>query len=126
MKNIRNIGQVSVNVQDLSRAVAFYRDVLGLQYIWETNGMAFFQCSEVRLMLTLPENQDSTFGDQTSVIYYNVHDINEAYNDLVLQGVVFKGKPHEIGKLGDRSIMMAFFNDTEGNLVAIQSEVPIK
>jgi cation transporter-like permease len=52
-----------------------------------------------------------------------VDNINEAYNDQVSLGVVFKGKPHEIGKLGDRSIMMPFFNDTEGNLVAIQSEI---
>lgn len=126
MKNIRNIGQVSVAVKDLSRAVVFYRDVLGLKYIWETNGMAFFQCGEVRLMLSLPEKRAASSGEQTSVIYYNVEDINVAYDDLVSRGAEFKGKPHEIGKLGDYSIIMAFFNDTEGNLVAIQSEVPTK
>ncbi|QQE79131.1 VOC family protein [Alicyclobacillus sp. SO9] len=125
MRIVRNIGQVSISVQDLQRAIAFYRDVLGLEYIWETGGMAFFQCGEVRLMLTVPEGEDTPSGDQTSVIYYNVDDINETYNHLVSQGVVFKGEPHEIGKLGDRSILMAFLNDTEGNLMAIQAEVPI-
>lgn len=123
MEIIHNVGQISIPVRNLARAVTFYRDVLGLQYIWETNGMAFFQCGGVRLMLSLPENQEFSFDGQNSVIYYNVNDINEAYDELISQGVVFKGKPHEIGKLGDRTIMMAFLSDTEGNLVAIQSEV---
>ncbi|WP_083511961.1 VOC family protein [Alicyclobacillus acidiphilus] len=122
MVGITKLGQVSITVRDLSRAVAFYRDVLELQYIWETNGMAFFQCGEVRLMLSLPEN--SEFDHPSSVLYYNVEDINETYNDLRSRGVEFKGKPHEIGKLGDNTIMMAFFSDTEGNVVAIQSETP--
>lgn len=126
MATISKLGQVSIAVRDLSRAVAFYRDVLELQYIWETNGMAFFQCGEVRLMLSLPENSEFNADHQSSVLYYTVEDINEAYDDLLSKGVVFKGKPHEIGKLGDRTIMMAFFSDTEGNLVAIQSETPTK
>jgi len=54
----------------------------------------------------------------------NVEDIDESYHDLLSKGVMFKGKPHEIGKLDDRTIMMAFLSDTEGNLVAIQSEIP--
>lgn len=120
MANITKLGQVSITVRDLSRAVAFYRDVLEMQYIWETNGMAFFQCGEVRLMLSLPEN--SEFDHPSSVLYYNVEDINETYNDLLSRGVEFQSKPHEIGKLSDNTIMMAFFSDTEGNLVAIQSE----
>lgn len=124
MGRIRNIGQISVTVHDLSRAIPFYRDVLGLQYIWETNGMAFFQCGEVRMMLSVPEN--SEFDHPSSVVYYNVDDISETFNDLVARGVVFKGTPHEIGKLGDRTIMMAFFSDSEGNLAAIQSEILTK
>lgn len=124
MGNIRNVGQISVTVRDLSRAITFYRDVLELEYIWETNGMAFFQCGEARLMLAVPENSD--FEHPSSVVYYNVDDINGAYHDLVSRGVVFKGPPHEIGKLGDHTIMMAFFSDSEGNVVAIQSEIPIK
>lgn len=61
MGNVRNIGQVSIAVSNLSRAVAFYRDILELQYIWETDGMAFFQCGEVRLMLSLPESKEFNF-----------------------------------------------------------------
>ena len=124
MGRIRNVGQISVTVHDLSRAIPFYRDVLGLQYIWETNGMAFFQCGEVRMMLSVPEN--SEFDHPSSVVYYNVDDISETFNDLVARGVVFQGTPHEIGKLGDRTIMMAFFSDSEGNLAAIQSEILTK
>ena len=49
---VTSIGQIAVTVQDLPRAVAFYRDALGLQYLFEASGMAFFDCSGTRLMLS--------------------------------------------------------------------------
>lgn len=119
---IQKVGQVSINVRDLQRAIAFYRDVLELQYVWQTNGMAFFTCGEVRLMLGTPE--DPNFDHPSSVLYYSVDDIQAAFHVLSTRGVVFHGPSHEIGKLGDIAVWMAFFTDSEGNTVAIQSEVP--
>lgn len=124
MTKLHSIGQVSVTVHDVDRAVKFYRDVLGLPFVWQTNGMAFFMCGDVRLMLSVPEGPE--FDGPGSVIYYAVDDIYQAYEDLGSKGVAFKGVPHEIGKLGDVTVYMAFFNDTEGNLLAIQSEVTAK
>jgi catechol 2,3-dioxygenase-like lactoylglutathione lyase family enzyme len=121
MTKLHSVGQVSITVHDLDRAVEFYRDVLELPFVWQTNGMAFFICGNVRLMLSVPERPE--FDHPGSVIYYTVDDIHRAYNELRLKGVEFHGEPHEIGKLRNVTVSMAFFNDPEGNMLAIQSEV---
>lgn len=117
---LKSVGQVSVRVNDLNRAVQFYRDILELEFVWQTNGMAFFMCGDVRLMLSVPEKPE--FDHPGSVIYYTVDDVHETYNELKLKGVEFHGRPHEIGKLGDFTVSMAFFTDSEGNTVAVQEE----
>ena len=37
-----SIGQIALTIQKLPRAVAFYRDTLGLKLLFEVSGMAFF------------------------------------------------------------------------------------
>ncbi len=78
--SISEIGQIAVIVHDLERAVLFYRDVLGLQFLFEAPGMAFFQCGGVRLMLGLPEKPE--YDHPASIIYYRVGDIDSAYETL--------------------------------------------
>ena len=67
------IGQISVNVKDLDRAVAFYRDVLGMRPLFQVPKLAFFDCGGIRLMLSPPETPE--FDHAASVIYYRVDDI---------------------------------------------------
>ena len=52
---IQSIGQVAIRARDLPAAVTFYRDVLGLEYLFEAGPLAFFMCGDVRLMLSPPE-----------------------------------------------------------------------
>jgi catechol 2,3-dioxygenase-like lactoylglutathione lyase family enzyme len=115
------IAQISVNAHDLERAVAFYRDVLGLRLLFQVPKMAFFDCGGVRLMVALPEKPE--FDHPASVIYYNVGDIGAAHAALKEKGVVFEGEPHFIAKLTTTDLWLAFFRDTEGNLLALSSEV---
>ncbi|QSO52700.1 VOC family protein [Alicyclobacillus curvatus] len=124
MTKLQRVGQISMTVHDVDRAVAFYRDVLGLPFVWQTAGMAFFMCGDVRLMLSVPEKAE--FDHPGSIIYYAVDDIYETYEELKSKGVEFHGDPHEIGKLGSVTVYMAFFNDSEGNMLAIQAEVSDK
>ena len=44
---LSSIGQISVNVHDLKKAVAFYRDTLGMKYLFEAGDLAFFDCGSV-------------------------------------------------------------------------------
>jgi len=118
---ISRLGQVSVNVHNLDRAVSFYRDSLGLPLLFTTGDLGFFNCGGVRLMLTPPEK--SEFDHPGSVLYFVVPDIQAAYRQLVAKGVAFDGEPHLIAKLPDHDLWMAFFHDTEGNLLALMNEV---
>ena len=116
------IGQIAINIKDLDRAVAFYRDVLGLTFLFQAPpSLAFFDCGGVRLMLSPPEGREH--DHPSSVIYYVVDDIHAAHADVVGRGAESVGEPHLLAKMPDHDLWMAFVNDTEGNLVGLMSEV---
>lgn len=116
------IGQIAVTVHDVPQAVAFYRDVLGMQFLSEAANMAFFQCGDIRLMLGVPEAPE--LDHPASVIYYSVDDIPKAYETLTSRGVLFETPPHLVAKMGEVDLWMGFFRDVDGNLLALMSEVP--
>jgi methylmalonyl-CoA/ethylmalonyl-CoA epimerase len=107
-----------MNVRDLQRAVAFYRDKLGVRLLFEVPPrMAFFDCDGVRLMLGLPETPE--YDHAGSVLYFRVGNLERAYAELTERGVDFKGKPHLIARMPDHELWMAFFHDSEGNTLAL-------
>jgi methylmalonyl-CoA/ethylmalonyl-CoA epimerase len=124
---VRRIGQIAVPVDDLDRAVAFYRDVLGLRLLFQAPpGLAFFECGGVRLMLSRPEGPNAS--RQSSVIYYVVDDIAAAWTAMTARGATpgaagGQAEPHLIAKLPDHDLWMAFVQDSEGNLLGLMSEV---
>jgi methylmalonyl-CoA/ethylmalonyl-CoA epimerase len=119
---LAQIGQIAVPVRDVARAVAFYRDVLGMRFLFQAPpGLAFFDCAGVRLMLDAPARAQS--NNPSSVIYYKVPDLDRAFETLQARGVAFEAKPHLIAKLPDHELWMAFFRDPDENLLALMSEV---
>jgi methylmalonyl-CoA/ethylmalonyl-CoA epimerase len=118
---IRALGQVAVNVKDVDRALAFYRDVLGLPLLLRAGNLAFFDCGGVRVMLDLPE--DERFRHPSSVLYYRVDDLQAAFERLRDLGVPVESEPHLIARMPDHDLWMAFFQDTEENFFALMSEV---
>jgi methylmalonyl-CoA/ethylmalonyl-CoA epimerase len=119
---LSRIGQIAVVVRDVPRAVAFYRETLGMRLLFEAPpSMAFFDCGGVRLMLGLPEGPDS--DRIAAVIYYAVDDIQAATATLKERGVLFDQEPHLIAKLPHAELWMAFFRDPDRNLLALMSEV---
>jgi catechol 2,3-dioxygenase-like lactoylglutathione lyase family enzyme len=119
---LARIGQIAVVVHDLARATAFYRDILGMRFLFEAPPkMAFFDCSGIRLMLSLPENAE--FDHPASVIYYTVDDIHAAAAALESRGVAFEGPPHVVARLPHADLWMAFLRDPDRNLLALMSEV---
>jgi methylmalonyl-CoA/ethylmalonyl-CoA epimerase len=117
---LSKIGQISMNAKDLARATAFYRDRLGLPYLFSAGTLAFFDCGGTRLMLGLAESPE--FDHAGSVLYFNVSDIDAAYSTMKQRGVVFLGEPHLIAKMPDHELWMAFFRDSEDNTLAIMAE----
>ena len=118
---LSKIGQISMNARDFDRAVTFYRDTLGLRFLFTAPPhLAFFDCDGVRLLLDMPE--DKEFDHPGSILYFAVDDINAMHQMLVSRGVTFRKGPHLIAKLPDREVWMAFFDDTEGNTLALMAE----
>ena len=119
---LSRIGQISMTARDLERAIAFYRDTLGLRFLFKAPPqLAFFDCEGVRLLLDVPE--DKEFDHPGSILYFAIDDIRRMHEMLVSRGVRFRSEPHLIARLADREVWMAFFDDTEGNTLALMSEV---
>jgi methylmalonyl-CoA/ethylmalonyl-CoA epimerase len=117
---LAKVGQIAVMVKDLDRAVAFYRDVLGMRFLFQVPRMAFFDVGGLRLMLGLPESAE--FDHPASIIYYDVPDIRAAHHVLRERGVEFRTEPHFVADLGDRELWLAFLKDADGNPLALMSE----
>ena len=115
------IRQIALNVHDLDRAVAFYRDVLGLPFLFAAPPqLAFFECDGVRLMLTPPERPE--FDHPGSILYYRVTDIAASHAALVARGMHFEGAPHLVARMPDHELWLAFGRDSEGNMLGLMEE----
>ena len=121
MPALERIGQIAVNVHDLPRAVTFYRDVLGLQHLFDAGpSLSFFDCNGVRLMLSKPERAE--YDHPTSVLYYKVTNLETVHRDLAEKRVHFDGLPHKIASMPTYDLWMAFARDSEGNPFALMEE----
>jgi methylmalonyl-CoA/ethylmalonyl-CoA epimerase len=118
---VTGIGQISVNIYDLDRATAFYRDALGLPLLFQAGGMSFFDCGGVRLMLTKAERPE--FDHPGSILYLKVPDIQTAHAKLVEYGAHFESAPGMIARMPTHDLWIAAFRDTEKNYLALMSEV---
>ncbi|HKI05106.1 MAG TPA: VOC family protein [Thermoanaerobaculia bacterium] len=119
---LSRVGQIALTVRDLARAVAFYRDTLGMPFLFEAPPkMAFFDCGGIRLMLGVPEEPE--FDHPSSILYYKVDDIQAAWEGLKEAGVDLQQPPHLLARMPDHDLWMAFFRDSEGNMLALMSEV---
>lgn len=119
---ITGITQILVNIHDVKRAVAFYRDVLDLRFLFEIPNGAFFDCGGVRLFLSLPDKPE--LDHLASIIYYTVADIHAMYELLQSRGVQFEDKPHIVAQLDNTDLWLAAFRDVDNNLLALMSQVP--
>jgi catechol 2,3-dioxygenase-like lactoylglutathione lyase family enzyme/DNA-binding CsgD family transcriptional regulator len=119
--HLGQLGQVSLTVKDIERAVPFFRDTLGMTHLFTAGQLAFFDCVGTRLMVdALPEAQ----GNGNSVLYFRVTDIHGTTAALRAKGVSFEGEPHKIHTHPDGTEeWMAFFRDPDGNMLSIMSQV---
>src|SRR5438270_235873 len=97
---LNSIGQIAILVKDVQRATSFYRDKLGIKYLFAAGNIAFFDCGGIRLMLDRPEKPEMG----TSIIYFKVADINQAHQQMKSRGVEFVDEPHLIARLPDHEL----------------------
>ena len=119
---LTRIGQIAVNAHDIERASTFYRDALGMKHLFSVPPkMAFFDCDGLMLMLSLPDKPE--FDHPSSILYFDVKDIHQANETLAARGVQFEEKPTFVANMGSYDLWMAFFRDSENNLLALRSKV---
>lgn len=122
-KTITHVAQIGVPVKDINRALDFYKEKLELPLLFNTDRMAFFDCCGLRIMLSLPEKE--AYAHSSSVIYFQVNDMKEAYERLADKQVTFINEPHVVSKMANTETWMVFFKDTEDNIHALMSEVQV-
>jgi methylmalonyl-CoA/ethylmalonyl-CoA epimerase len=120
LAGLSQIGQIAINVQDVERATAFYRDTLGMRFLFAFPGLAFFDCGGVRLMLSRAE--DPKLDHPASILYYRVADIEATHQALAARGVHFETGPHLVARMPDHELWLAEFNDSEDNILALMAE----
>ncbi len=118
------VGQLLIPVEDLARATAWYRDALGLPFLFSAPPqMSFFQAGNVRLLVGVPEgNQPRHRG---SMVYFKVADIQAVHATLSARGVAFGGAPHLVHRAAGSELWLCEFRDPDGNQLALMSEVAV-
>lgn len=118
------VAQLLIPINDFDKGVSFYRDTLGIPFLFSVPPqMAFFNCGGVRLLVgVMPEGQAAQRG---SAVYFQVSDIGAIFSSLKSQGVVFKAEPHVVNRTPKSELWLAEFVDPDGNQLALMADVPL-
>src|SRR5437867_13332831 len=104
--SLSRIGQIFVNVHDLDRAIDFYRDILGMTFLFQAPpNMAFFDCGGIRIMLGIADRPE--LDHPASIIYYKVDDIQRVAEVLKARGVEFILDPHLLAPMPTYDLLPA-------------------
>ena len=115
------IGQIAIVCKDVARATTFYRDALGLRFLFAAGPtLSFFDAGGTRLMLSTAEQAEHDHPG--SMLYFFINDIEGTSEELARRGVSFIDQPHMIAKMPDHDLWLAAFRDTEGNTMAVMEE----
>ena len=122
--SLSKVAQIAVTVKDLDRATTFYRDKLGLKHLFKAPSISAFDCGGITLLLSIAEG--STDAKHSSIIYFDIADIQQAVKALTDRGVSIVEKPNLVGKLGNSDVWIAIFRDSEENMMGLRSMVASK
>ena len=114
--------QVAVTVSDVDTALGFYRDVLGLTFLFRAGpGLAFLDAAGVRVMLSTPQGAGEP--GRNSVLYFGVRDIVATFEACVTRGATAERAPALAAQMPDYALWIGFLRDPDGNLVGLMEEV---
>ncbi len=119
--HLEKIMQIALSVTDLPRAKDFYQNTLGMRFLFETGPLAFFQCGDIRLMISAAESEKP---NRATLIYFKVADIQGTYEALRGKDVEFSDPPHVIAKMPDHDLWLTYVKDPDGNLLGVMCELP--
>ena len=120
MSQIDGIAQVAISVTDVSRAAAFYRDVLGLKFLFSPSPrMQFFDCGGIRLLIS---DQGGTPGATGTFAYFKTASVRALHQEMGARGASFDQPPHVVARMPEREIWLAVLKDPDGNVLHLMSE----
>lgn len=118
---LSTIGQIAITVSDVEKALTFYRDALGLEFLFSAGPeLAFLNADGIRLMLSTPQGAGTVGGN--SILYFKVNDIETVYSAVVGRGAVSERAPQLAAKMPDHDLWTGFLRDPDGNLVGLMEE----
>jgi len=118
---VSEIGQIAITVGNVGKALPFYRDALGLTFLFSpAPTLAFLAAGPVRIMLTTPQGAGAVGSN--SILYFKVAGIDAVYEAIVSRGATAEHEPERIARMPDHELWVAFVRDPDGNLVGLMEE----
>ena len=118
---LSEIGQIVVTVRDVGVALRFYRDVLGLRFLFSpAPTLAFLAAGSVRLMLSTPQGAGAVGAN--SILYFKTQEIEATHSAIVARGAANERAPQLVATMPDHELWMAFVRDPDGNIVGLMEE----
>jgi predicted enzyme related to lactoylglutathione lyase len=118
---VLEIGQIAVTVRDVGAALGFYRDVLGLAFLFSPGpNLAFLAAGKVRIMLTTPQGAGAAGAN--SILYIKVEDIEAAHAAIVGRGATSERPPQLTARMPDHELWIGFVRDPDANLIGLMEE----
>jgi resuscitation-promoting factor RpfA len=115
--SIHGVG-ITMQVTDLDRSVAFYRDMLGFYEIDGGDGSAVLASGDTRLVLRMVRDAERVVR---RVVHLNleVGDVEGVYRELKAKGVRFTHGPRSVNKGEKLEQWAATFQDPDGHGIAL-------
>jgi predicted enzyme related to lactoylglutathione lyase len=118
---VGRIQQIAVTVANVDVAVRYYRDILGLSYLFSPGpNLAFLTDGSVRIMLSLPQGAGVIRAN--SILYFRVSEIEKTYEAIVARGSAAERPPQLTARMPDHDLWIGFLRDPDGNLVGLMEE----
>lgn len=118
---VSEIRQIAITVSSIDAALHFYRDVLGLTFLFSAGAdLAFLDAGGIRIMLTTPRGAGAVGANST--LYFKVTDIEATHSALVARGAASEREPQLTARMPDHELWIGFLRDPDGNLVGLLEE----
>lgn len=118
------IGQIAISVSSVATALPFYRDVLGLPFLFSPSpDLAFLMAGSVRLMLSLPQGAGQVGAN--SPLYFRVQGIEARHAEMLARGARGERGPQLTARMPDHELWISFLRDPDANLIGLMEEKPL-
>lgn len=120
-QQLSDIGQIAITVSDVVTALPFYRDVLGLNFLFSpAPTLAFLAAGSIRIMLSTPQGAGAVGANST--LYFKVEHISEMFAAIVARGAIVEREPQLAATMPDHELWIGFVRDPDLNLIGLMEE----